>query len=352
MPLNYNPGGGRRIGPISSFISGLGAGEQYLGSSLKRQVQQTALDREREKQTALKAYRDTGDVTSLYPVMEPKEAALLPKQLEAAQLKQMGEMADFADKRLLGMELGDYPAFRDEMITKFPGVNQSLFPPPERFGSPEEFNRYKTAGAMLAAKIKQAASPYMGRPVTLRPGDVAIDPATGELIGEGEEKERQVDWFATEEGDVIPVPKTGAVIPPRGATRVPTGRGGAAGGKTGSNRFASYADYKADVRAGKHPNLPADASEDEMIRAFNRAIQGGKAAGTAEFPKPAKPLSPQDQLLQNVLGTGGQPAAPTTPATPAKTARPYAVKNKKGEDVTNQLSDAEYQQILKAKGLK
>jgi hypothetical protein len=170
--------------PFGSFIAGMGAADTMRHTALKNEAIEASLEQQKRQRAALQTYKDTGDSRELIPYMTPEQAMTAPSADELQKLKIGAAAVDWWDKVKGNATLETYPAIMADAAQRFPSIAQMHLPPAESFRSPADFEKWKYEKEAIAARFKQMASPYLGRPVTLRPGGVAIDPITGKKLYE------------------------------------------------------------------------------------------------------------------------------------------------------------------------
>lgn len=208
--------------PFSSFIAGMGAADQMRHTALKSETMRASLDQQRDQRSALQTYKETGDARGLIPYMTPEQAMTAPFTDELQKLKIGAAAVDWWDKVKGNATLETYPAIMADAAQRFPSIAQMHFPPAESFRSPADFEKWKYEREAMAARFKQMASPYLGRPVTLRPGGVAIDPVTGRKLYEQptEPKIYKPEAFTGPNGEVKWI-QPGVSVPPGFSKRGP-----------------------------------------------------------------------------------------------------------------------------------
>jgi hypothetical protein len=226
MPYGFNPDYyDNAPGPFTSFASGVRAGTGLQESILRQQVQREALQRSQEEKEALKRYSLSQNIQDLYPVMKPEAAALMPFRLDEAQLANADKMVDYYNKAKWNLDLNTYPAFREDIFSRFPRANKSLFPPPEAFdGDPEKFDRWRGLAEQMASYFKRISSPQESKLIPLHEGVDLYDPVEKKVVASGPPKEpKGADWFRLSDGSwawIVPPGRgqAGTPPPPPGAT--------------------------------------------------------------------------------------------------------------------------------------
>lgn len=351
---SFSPG--VRQDPVSSFVTGLGAGSTLQDAALRRRVAQEALQRKEAERDAMKRYSLSGDLRDVYPVMEPEKAAMLSLKLPEAQLSIMQKAMDWFRDVGVGATLETYPALREDFLSKFTQINPSVVPPVERFKSEEELQRYLMLPKKLAAEMDALKSPYASRPTVIPQGAGYILPGE-QRLREGPDKTFRLHTprlFESPDGTQRMEYQPGSgQVPPAGWKEIGTpGRSA-----TGATRFPSFQEFWDEVKSGNNPDLPAGTSYNDAVKHFNRQIAGGKAEGAGEAPEKKLKASilenlkaktdvlreqnkPKPGFFSNMFGKG-QVGTPT----------PTAPKTHKVRDTeTGELvpvTEEQYNQILK-----
>jgi hypothetical protein len=267
--------------PFGSFIAGMGAADQMQHSALKNESMQAALDMQKRQQETAKQFAATGD---------PRELRGYDPAL-ATDIENKLATMDFNKQKFAVERLGAGIDLTEKMLPYIVAASKSN-PAAAANMWPEYVTNLGKVGIQLPPFLQQyspeALESVLKYKEDLKTAVARITAASRERTAAGSQAAQIYSADRGYEGRI-----GAAQI---GATRP---RGGAS-----SNRFTNYTDYKADVRAGKIPGIPPNADEDTIIRGFNAANTGGKAAGAAEYPKPLKPM---DQMMEDTMYPGGRP---------------------------------------------
>jgi len=140
---------------------------------------QEGLEEKRRKVQALRDFQQTGDVKSLTPGLEPKEAALLPGAMMKQQLETGEKAVEFfnLNKKLLTPDM--YPEFYQRSIEQFGDLAKNALRPPGSFKDDAEFYAHvwelDNKNAQLKASIEMAKHRFQN----VRPGGAVIDMMQG-----------------------------------------------------------------------------------------------------------------------------------------------------------------------------
>lgn len=140
--------------PFSSLISGVEAGNQLQYGALRQRALGYAMEQEKAKRDAMKQYQATGDPKSLIPALTPEQALEAPARIQAQQLDLGLKASQYFDSIRPDLTWETYPKIRQEALSKFPDFAEQHFPPPEKMGGAENFDKWKWEKIEANARFK------------------------------------------------------------------------------------------------------------------------------------------------------------------------------------------------------